>query len=597
MKKYKSRDEVPEKYKWDLTDFFKNEKEFQKEYKIIKKEIDNLKKYVGCTKDSNKLYEFLDKDINTLSRLENLYIYAYLINDQELGVSSSIERKASTEQLMANYNTNTSFFEPELLKLKSTEYNKLFKENKKLEDYKFLLDKIYRNKEHILTENEEVIITELTSAMNHFEDMSSTMLNRLNNYGTINIDGKEEVLTTTNYRIMMKNENRDFRKNTRIQFNKVIDQYSTASAQFLNSFVKGCAAVAKIRKYKSSFDEKLFNQNMPRKAYIALREVVEENVSVYQKYLDLLKKTKNFDKLYPYDLSLELTKDEKEYSIEEAQALCLEAIKPLGEEYYTHFKKVFDNRYIDYAEYKGKCSGGYSFAPLDKDSRILMSYNYDLDSISTIIHEGGHNVHHQLISKKNPLQNREVMSIVSEVASLTNECLLSSYLAKNGKTKNEKLAGINNIINVINSNLFGSVREAHMEEEFYNLVEKDGTITKDYMNELTLNSLKKYYGNKVELDEYSPLGWVRRSHYYMYFYLYSYAFCISVASSIAKEILDGNKDMLDKYIKFLSTGGDVWPIDAFKILGIDLTKKDVYLNAIKYYEDMIDLYKKIEKED
>ena len=146
MEKYKSRNEVPEKYKWDLTDFFKNEKEFQKEYKEIKKEVDNLKNYIGCTKDSKKLYEFLDKDINTISRLENLYIYAYLINDQELGISSSIERKSSTEQLMTNYSNNISFFEPELLKLKNTEYKKLFKDNKELENYRLVLDKIYSNK-------------------------------------------------------------------------------------------------------------------------------------------------------------------------------------------------------------------------------------------------------------------------------------------------------------------------------------------------------------------------------------------------------------------------------------------------------------------
>ena len=433
--------------------------------------------------------------------------------------------------------------------------------------------------------------------MDHFEDMSSTMLNTLNNYGTVIVDGKEEVLTTTNYRVFMKNEDRNLRKSVRNQFNQVLDQYSTMSAQLLNSYVKGQVAVDRIKKYSSCFDHKLFMQNMPKEAYNTLRDTVEENTKAFQKYLDLLKNIKGFDKLYPYDLSLELTKDNKKYSIEDAQDLCLNAVKPLGEEYYKHFKKIFDNKYIDYAEYKGKCSGAYSFATLDKDSRILMSYNYDLDSVSTIIHEGGHNVHHQFVSENNPLQNRHVSSLVCEVASLTNECLLSSYLAKNGQTKEEKLSGINNIINVINSNLYGAVMEGHIEEDFYKLVEKDGTITKDYMNNITLDAVKKYYGNKVEHDNYSSLGWIRRSHYYMFFYLYSYAFCIAVASSVAKEILDGNKDMLNNYIKFLSTGGDVWPIDAFKILGIDLTKKDVYLNAIKYYEDMIDLYRKIEKED
>ena len=147
-----------------------------------------------------------------------------------------------------------------------------------------------------------------------------------------------------------------------------------------------------------------------------------------------------------------------------------------------------------------------------------------------------------------------------------------------------------NLSNVINSNLFGAVREGHMEQDFYSYVSDGGTITTDYMNDLTYNSLEKYYGKEVVLDEYSKYSWMRRSHYYMTFYLYSYAICISVASYVASEILKGNKDVLDKYMKYLSTGYDKWPIEAFEILGVDLTKKDVYLNAIKYYEDMIDLY-------
>ena len=135
--------------------------------------------------------------------------------------------------------------------------------------------------------------------------------------------------------------------------------------------------------------------------------------------------------------------------------MCLKAIKPLGEDYQKHFKKIFDNRYIDYCQYKGKASGAYSASSRDKNSRILMSYNDDLDSISTIIHEGGHNVHHQYVNENNPLQYRSTPSIVAEVASLTNECLLSDYVVNNMSDKNEQLAGLENIMRVIVSNLFG----------------------------------------------------------------------------------------------------------------------------------------------
>ena len=592
MKKYKNRAEVEEKYKWDLTDLFKNDKDFDKAYEKAKKDVVNLKKYIGCTKDKDKLFEFLNKDIETQAIVLRLYIYAYLINDQELGISNSIDRKNKTSDLYNLYSINTSFFNPELLKLTKNEYKTLFK-NEKLLEYKKVLDDIYRNKEHILDEKSENIISELTNSMNHFEDMSSTMLNSEHDYGCVNINNEKEKITTTKYRRLIKNKNRSLRKNVRKKFNTVIDKYAISSAQFLNGYVKSNNTNSKLHNFKNAWDAKLFGLKLTDKAYKTLIEVIEENVSSIQKYYKVYKKRFGLNKLYQYDLSLELTNTNKKYSIEEAQKLCMEASSPLGEDYKNHFKKIFDNRYIDYAQYPSKCSGGYSFAPLDRDSRILMSYNYDLDSVSTIIHEGGHNVHHQYISEFNSLEYREVSSLIAEVASLTNECLLSSYLALNAESNDDKIAGISNIVDVILSNLFGAVREGKMELDFNNYVNEGNTITKDYMKELELNSLKKYYGKEIKLDDLSGLSWVRRSHYYMNYYLFNYAFCISVATNVASKILDGDKKMLDKYLKFLKKGSDVDVIDTFKIIDVDLEDKNVYENAIKYFDSMVDKLKEL----
>lgn len=596
MEKYNTRADVPDKYKCDLTDFFKNDEEFDKSYDEILKLVESLKEYSGCCTNPDKLYEYLCNDINVEAKVENLYIYAYVIHDLELGVSESISRKSKTEDLFTKYSTNVSFFEPELLKLSKEEYEDLFVKNPKLNEFKLILDKIYRNKDHILSESEEIIVNELTNAMDHYEDMSSTMINSEHDYGEVEIDGKKEQITATNYRKLSKNNDRKIRKEVREKLCKVLNQYGVSSAQFLDSYVKGNVALCKIRKYKSCFDSKIFGYNMPIEAYDALVSTVESNTDVYQKYLKLLKRQKNLDDLYQYDLNLSLTNSEKEYTIEDAWDICLKSLEPLGEDYVNHFKKIIDNRYIDYAQYKGKCAGGYSIASHDKDSRIVMSFNYNLDSVSTVIHEGGHNVHHQYIMENNPIQYRDTASLVAEVASLTNECLLSSYLAEHGKTKEEKLSGISNIIDVINSNLFGSVREGRLEQDFYEYVENGGTITKDYMDKINIDSFKKYYGDEVILDEYSNISWMRRSHYYMFFYLYSYAFCIAIASYVASEILKGNKEVLDNYLKFLKTGSDNWPVDIYKVLGIDICSKDVYESAIKYYDSLIDKYEEIEKE-
>ena len=595
MKKYNSRSEVPEEYKWDLKDIFKDTSEYDKAFIELKNNIEKLSTYVGCTKDSNKLYEFLQLDNNTLALLYRINVYAFLINDQELGISENMDRMSKAEEQEAKYSNAVSFFSPELLELSKEEYEALF-ENDKLNEFKYILDNIYRSKEHILPSDKEIIINELNISQPNYGNASATLLNKLNDYGTITIDGEEEKITQTNLRRLLKNENKDIRQEVRTKYNKVLDQYGDMSAILLNSYVKNNITTCKLHNFKDAWDEKLFNTKMPNEAYEALRTTVEENVDKLQKYFRVFKDTLKLDSLDMCDLNLEMVKLDNEYSIEEAQKLCLEAIKPLGEDYYNHFIKVFNNHYIDYAQYPGKCSGGYSAAGVDFDSRILLSYNYDLDSVSTIAHEGGHNVHHQYVNENNPIQYRDIGSLVSEVASLTNECLLSSYLAENGKDKKEKLKGIENILDVIVSNLFGAVREAKMEQDFYNYVNEGNNITKDYMNKLTSDSIDKYYGDIVNKDEFTGLSWIRRSHYYMDYYLYSYSICISIASYVASEILNGNKEMLDNYIKFLSTGTSIDNIEIFNTLGIDVTDKKVYEKAIEYFDSMLDKFVKLRDE-
>ena len=592
MQTYNSRNEVPDKYKWDLTEYFSGEEELKTTIKNTEEALKKFSLYKGTLKDSNKLLEFLKLVFETMNDVEDIYVYTYLVNDQELGNSNSMKNKAIAEKIYAGFSSESSFFEPEILSFTEEEYKNLFN-NSELNDYKFVLDQIYRAKKHVLSESEERIITELTHAADHFDDMSSTMLNSEHDYGTVEINGEKSIITSTNYRNLMKNKDSLKRKEIRESYSKTLDNYGTTSAQLLNSYVSLSETVAKIKKYENAWDAKLFNLNVPNEVFKTLVDTVENNVSSLQEYYRLFKSELGLDKLTLNDTALEMSNNETKYSIEEAQSICLEALKPLGEDYLTHFRKVFDNHYIDYCTYKGKCSGGYSFNTSTKDSRILLSFNGDLDDVSTIIHEGGHNVHHQYVKETNPSHYREISSLVCEVASLTNECLLSSFLAKNGRTLEEKKAGIDNILGVIISNLFGAVREGKMEQDFHNEYLTNGAITKEYMDKLTVDSLSKYYGDTVELDKYANVSWMRRSHYYMDFYLYSYSICISVASYVAKHILDGDTDMLEKYINFLKTGGDTWPIDAFKVLGIDLTDSKVYEEAISYFDSLIEEYKNI----
>ena len=178
---------------------------------------------------------------------------------------------------------------------------------------------------------------------------------------------------------------------------------------------------------------------------------------------------------------------------------------------------------------------------------------------------------------------------MGEVASLTNEFLLSNYIFNNAKDKEEKVLALENSLNVIASNLYDAVRLGDMERLMHDKVHDGGALTKEFMNEISEESLKYYYGDTVKLSPYAKGSWIFRSHYYSNFYLYNYAICVSVASYFASKITEGDKETLDKYLKFLCIGSDIYPLDAFKRLGISLEDENIYKNAIIYFDKLISM--------
>lgn len=592
MNKYETRNDVPLKYKWDLTDIFKNIDDFNKTTDEVREEIKKIDSYIGCTKNSDKLLEFLEFDTNLSLKIVDLNIYAMLINDQDLNESLGVELVGKINTLELEYDTKSSFFSPELLSLGKNDYNDLFK-NEKLLKYKSILDDIYRYKNHILEKNEEELCSRLTGTSSSYSQMSSTLLNSCNDYGSVTMpDGSVEKLMTTNYRRIVKKLPRDKRKEVYEQFNEVKDRYANISAGLLDDYVKTNVALSKIHKYDSTWDENLFDLELSNKVFESLIASAIDTKDILKKYYDLRSKVLKIDKCAPWDAQIELYETDKEYTIEEACDLVLKALKPLGEDYVNHFKHVIEDRCVDFCQYKGKCSGGYNISSPDiKNSKILMSFNYDLQSVSTLAHESGHHVHHQYLCENNIKEYRHAPSIIAEVASLTNEFLLSNYLINNG-SREEALSGLSNILGTFEVNFYGGIQEGNLEQEFYKYVEYGGTLTKDYLYDLCEKSLLKFYPNEIQ-SKYEKGAWITRSHYYMFYYLFSYSICVSVASYVSKEILSGNKEMLDKYINFLKTGSDHSVSDVYKVLGIDLENKNIYLDAIDNFSSLIDKFDEI----
>lgn len=594
MKKYESRSEVEEKYKWDLSTFIKDETDFNDSIAFVKNNINKLEDYIGCTKEAKRLYEYIEFDISIGSCLEKLDAYTFAKIDEDLANQEEANKKLYVGNLNNEYSYKTSFFIPEILSLSNQEYNALF-EYENLKKYKAYLDDIYRNKEHKLEENEEKIVALMSKNIQNYSTLASTILNSSNDYGKVNIDGEDVTLTTTNYAQLLRKSNRDQRKEIYLQFNKVIRQYANVLAMNLNYYVNDNISLAKIYHFKSAWDKKLFYLNLNDKVFTSLTNAVYKYNYVNEKLANLRKKVFKLDELMPWDSALELASNKHEYKIEEVEDILLSAMKPLGIDYINHLKHVFASRSIDYAQYKGKRNGAYSLSAFCcHDPKILMSFNGEFTNVSTIAHESGHHVNHQYKYENNLDLYSHTSSMMGEVTSLTNEFLLSYYML-NSNEKNDKLVGIANAIDLIDSNVIGAVLEGNIELKMYDIAQKGESLTSSVLDSLVESEYKKMFGDKPLKHEYVKNMWCVRNHFYMNFYLFSYAISACVALYVTKNIIEGNKDVLDKYLEFLKIGNDVDIIDAYKVLGIDIEDETVYIEAMKFYDSLLDKFMEVKE--
>ena len=599
MEEVKTREQIEDIYKWDLTKVFKDLKEFNSFYNETKELIEEFPKYQNkVLSTSNKFLEVIEKDYEINRRVEKLYVYANMLLDQDISNNSNQELIGRVMALYDLTVKNTYFVRVELLKEDYSKIEEFYKENKKLLEYEKAIKDVYRYKKYTLSDVEEKLLSESSKAFGNHDTTYSYLTDSDMSFGTIiNEDNKEVELTDTNYSLFIKSKDRRVRKDA---FTKIYDKYkqyrNTLSAT-LDGHIKENVTLSHLRHYKSAFDKSIFTDELDDKVYNSLVETVHNNLDVYQRYFKLKKELLKLDKMYMYDVYTEAIEDyDKEYTFDEAKELIFKALKPLGEEYLKDLEKPFNERWIDIYPNKNKRGGAYSGGSYDTYPYLLLNYQSKIDDVSTIIHELGHSMHSYYTRTNQPYQYGDYPIFVAEVASTTNELLLAKYLIDNSNDINEKKAAINHLLELFKATIYRQVMFEEFEKYAYDLVEQDDVITADKLcnNYLELNKL--YFGNSVEVNEEIQYEWERVPHFYYNFYVYKYATSLSAACIIANKIYDGDTNMRDKYIEMLKSGSTKTPLDTLKIVGIDMTKKEVYESAIKMFNDTIDEFEKVMKE-
>ena len=591
--KQKLRSEVPNEYKWDLTLIYKTDDDWYKDYDVNSKEISKITNFENKIVTSSKdLLDYLEFSLNLERKLYKLYYYAHLKHDQDTTDTTYQEMKGKIDNLLSEYGKLSSFVDPLMMSVDYSLITKYYEEEPKLNDYKFLLENIYRFKTHVLSSEKEYILSSLEQILNNPSDTYDSLTDSDMSFGYIN-DGDSVVeLTESNFRLYVKSNNRETRRQA---FNQLLNKYGEFKNTITKTFsgnVLALTTVAKLKNFNSSLEASLFQDNVSVDVYNNLIDTVSSNLSVNYKYFKLKKDFLKLDEFHLYDQYVEMVDDlEKKYTFSEAKEIVMEALSVLGNDYTEVLNKAFNEKWIDVYNNKGKRSGAYSSGFYDTKPYILLNYEGSFNDVSTLAHELGHSVHTYYSCLNNPYHYSSYKIFVAEVASTVNELLLSIHLLNKTSDKNEKKYILSNLMALFKATIYRQVMFAEFEKIEHEKKEKGEVLTYNSLCNDYYELNKKYFGEDVIVDDVIKYEWERIPHFYYNFYVYKYAIGLSCACYIVTNILNKKENALEDYLKFLKSGGSDYPINELKIASIDITKSEVVESAINMFDDFIEQFK------
>lgn len=580
---------MEEKNSWNLQDIFENEEQLKKEKDEIIKKLEEIAKYQGILCDTSdnlfncyKLYE------QALEKFEKVYAYGMLTYHLDMSNQEGIKIFKEVENLGTEFSVKTSFITPEITYADENAIRKYISEER-FKGYKRDINDILEKKKHVLSKEEENILANFSEVISAPENTFDTLTNAEFKFGTlIDENGKEVELTDSTYTLYLKNKEQKVRKQAFDLMYKKYSEFVNTITEMYISNVKAKSTIAKIRKYNSSIEHAVDNDDASLKVYESLIEAVNEDMTVNYEFLKLKKKMLNLKEMHMYDLYVnpcEQGKDEITY--EEAKKEVLNALQILGKEYVNKLQEAFDNRWIDVYAKPNKRGGAYSMGVYGVHPYVLTNFVNSKRDVSTIAHELGHSMHSYYSNKEQNVINANYTIMVAEVASTVNEILLSDYQIKNEKDSKKKAELLYELLEMIRATLFRQAMFAEFEKIVHDKTENNVMLSADDLNDIYYKLNQKYFGNDVDVDEQIKYEWARIPHFYSDFYVYKYCTGVSAAISIASKIINKEPGFVEKYIEMLKQGCSKKSIDLLKMVDVDLESKNTYKRAIDFYNQKI----------
>lgn len=575
------------KYKWAVEDIYASVDDWNKDFEFVASKIDferykgtlsNAQSFLSCMKEQERVSRIFDK----------LSVYAMMKHDENTKDARFDALMSKITSLGAKFSANTAFILPELTALKESQLQ-AYIDNIELKEYDYMLKSILKEKEHVLSENEEKLLAQSGEMASSFRDIFTKLDNADLPLTFVKHNGEKIPLSHGTYGVIMHGEDRALRKKTfKTYYGAYLSLINVISATYYGNVKKG-VFYAKAKKYPSALDKALIAEDVDRVVYDNLIQTVEKALPSLHRYIAEKKKALGLKKMYMYDVYVPTVPGaELKLEYEDAYDLVVKGLAPLGEEYQNLLLKAKNERWLDVYESDGKRSGAYSVAVYDTHPYVLLNYQKTTHDVFTIAHEMGHSIHSYFSNRTQPYAKADYRIFVAEVASTVNEVLLVRHLLATEKDVKLKKYLLSYLLEMIRTTLFRQTQFAEFEQFAYETFEKGEPLTKENLSEEYLRLNKKYYGKSVVSDGLIQYEWARIPHFYRAFYVYKYSTGIISALAIADRILKEGQKAVDDYFKFLSSGGSDSPVELLKIAGVDLTEKKPFKSAFEVFKNTLD---------
>ncbi len=591
MQKVKKRSEIPAEFQWDLEKLYPSQAEWNADFAAVKDDLALMAEKSGTLAHGGaQLWAVLSLSEQIDRRLEKLFTYAHQRRDEENQNPEHQERYEKVYALAVEANSLSAFIVPEILALPEETLWQYVDNTEELRLYRHFFEELLRQKAHVLPPEQEKLLA-LTAEIGGAPHQIFTMLNNADiRFPAVKNEAGEEVeITHGRYGALMESRDRSVRENTFRQFYSSYEKLVNTIGATLAASVKKDVFYARVRQYPSALAASLDGDRVETAVYDQLIASVHKKLPYMYRYLRLRQRLLQVDRLHMYDIYAQLIDHfDMKIPYEEAKATVLQALAPLGEDYVKQLEKGMNSGWIDVYENEGKTSGAYSGGCYDSDPYVLLNYENKLDDMFTLAHELGHSMHSYYSNRNQPYIYSQYPIFLAEVASTVNESLLSDYLLKHSRSREEKLYILNHYLEQFRATVYRQTMFAEFEKLTHAHVEAGEALTPEWMNRTYLELNRLYYGEDVELDDEIRLEWARIPHFYSAFYVYKYATGFATATSLKQQIVTGGAPAVARYHEFLASGCSRYPIETLQRAGVDLLSPEPVEQALDYFNTLMD---------